>query len=215
MKSLLLAACLLLPLGATATPVTAAAPATADRAVEGRDYVLIDNGTPYRPLAGKIEVVEVFAYWCPHCADFDPVLTAWVRKLPADVRFNYIPAAIDPNDAFARGFFAAEGAGAVERTHAAVYRAVHHDGLLPHNATMAEIAWFYGQQGLDPVKMKAAMASPQVDALMQRARQFEVDIQLPGTPTMVVNGRYRITPRSHEDALRIADQLIAQLRAAH
>lgn len=197
---------LLLPLAAAAAEP--AAP------VEGRDYRVVENGAPYRPLDGKIEVVEVFAYWCPHCAEFQPSLDAWVRKLPGDVRFTYLPAAFDPNDAFARGFFAAERAGAVARTHDAMFRAVHHDGLLARNATIDEIAWFYGQQGLDQKAAKAAMLGPQVDALMQRAREFEIGIQLPGTPTMVVNGRYVITPRTHQDALRIADQLVARLRAA-
>lgn len=206
MKSVLLALCLLLPLAASA-----AEPAPL---VEGRDYRLIDDGAPYRPLDGKIEVVEVFAYWCPHCAEFQPALSAWVRKLPADVRFTYVPAAFDPDDAFARGFFAVERANAVARTHDAMFRAVHHDGLLPHNATIDEIAWYYGQQGLNSTAIKAAMVGPQVDALMRHARAFEVGIKLPGTPTMVVNGRYLITPRTHQDALRIADQLVAQLRAA-
>lgn len=212
MKSLLLALCLLLPLGAIAAPATPAAPAPA--AVEGRDYILIPDGQPYRPLAGKIEVVEVFAYWCPHCAEFQPLLAAWARKLPADVRFDYVPAAFDLNDAFARGFFAAERANAVARTHDGLFRAIHHDGLLARNATIDEIAWYYGQQGLNATAIKAAIVGPQVDALMQRARAFEVGIQLPGTPTMVVNGRYLITPRTHQDALRIADQLVTQLRAA-
>lgn len=208
MKSVLLAllCLLLLPLAAAA-----AEPAPL---VEGRDYRLIEDGTPYRPLDGKIEVVEVFAYWCPHCAEFQPELSAWVRKLPADVRFTYVPSAIDLGDAFARGFFAAERANAVARTHDPMFQAVHHDGLLAQNATINEIAWYYGQHGMNQAAIKAAMVGPQVDALMQRARAFEVGIQLPGTPTMVVNGRYLITPRTHEDALRIADQLVARLRAA-
>lgn len=193
-----------------------AAPA-ADEPVEGRDYIVVEGGQPYRPLGPgiKAEVVEVFAYWCPHCAELQPVLDPWVRALPRDVRFTYVPAAFDPNDAFARGFFAAEGKGAVDRTHALVYDAVHRKGLLARNATMDELAWFYGQQGLGQAAMKAAMTSPAVDALMARARAFEVGIQLPGTPTLLVNGRYLITPRTHEDALRIADQLIAKVRAAH
>ena len=209
-RGLLLVA-LMLPGLASAADAPAAAP------VEGVDYVVIDGGQPYRPLGPgiKAEVVEVFAYWCPHCAEFQPVLDPWVRALPKDVRFTYLPAAFDSNDAFARAFFAAEGKGAVARTHALVYDAVHHKGLLAHNATIDELAWFYGQQGLGQAAMKAAMTSPAVDALMQRAREFEVGIRLPGTPTMVVNGRYLITPRSHEDALRIADQLVARLRAAH
>lgn len=208
MKSLLLVLfSLLLPLAAIAAP---AQPAL----VEGRDYVLVENGAPYRPLAGKIEVVEVFAYWCPHCAEFQPLLAAWASKLPADVRFEYVPAAFDLDDAFGRAFFAAERAGAVNRTHDAMFRAIHRDGLLAHNASMDEIAWFFGQQGLDAKAIKASMAGPQVDAMMQRARAFELGTKMTGTPTMVVNGRYRITPRTHQDALRIANQLVAQLRAA-
>lgn len=202
---------LMLPGLASAADAPAAAP------VEGVDYVVIDGGQPYRPLGPgiKAEIVEVFAYWCPHCAEFQPALDPWVRALPKDVRFTYLPAAFDPNDAFARAFFAAEEKGAVARTHALVYDAVHHKGLLARNATIDELAWFYGQQGLGQAAMKAAMTGPAVDALMQRAREFEVGIRLPGTPTMVVNGRYLITPRTHEDALRIADQLVAKLRAAH
>lgn len=211
-KGMLLAALALpgLALAAGATP-------PAGEPVEGTDYLVIDGGQPYRPLEPgiKAEVVEVFAYWCPHCAEFQPVLDPWVRALPKDVRFTYVPAAFDANDAFARGFFAAEGKGAVARTHALVYDAVHHKGLLAHNASIDEIAWFYGQQGLGQAAMKAAMTGPAVDALMQRARAFEVGIRLPGTPTLVVNGRYLITPRTHEDALRIAMQLIAKVRAAH
>jgi thiol:disulfide interchange protein DsbA len=210
---------LLLPGLARALPAAApgAAPATADAPVEGRDYTVIPGGQRYRPLGPgeKVEVVEVFAYWCPHCAEFQPILAPWVSALPKDVRFTYVPAAFDPNDAFARGFFAAEDKGAVDRTHAGVYDAVHHAGLLAHNATIDELAWYYGRQGLGQEAMKAAMVGPSVDAKMQRAHDFEVGIHLPGTPTMVVDGRYLITPRTHEDALRIANQLIAMVRAAH
>ena len=53
--------------------------------VEGEDYELIAEPGPFAPLAGKIEVVEVFGYTCPHCAHFEPQLEAWAAKLPADV----------------------------------------------------------------------------------------------------------------------------------
>ena len=54
---------------------------------------------------------------------------------------------------------------------------------------------------------------PAVDALMQRARDYALGIQLPGTPTLVVNGKYLVTGSSHAEQLRIVDDLIAQLRA--
>lgn len=204
-------ASLLLPL---LLPFAAAAATSApDAPVEGRDYVLVDAG-PWKPLDGKIEVVEVFAYTCPHCAEFEPKLEAWVAKLPDDVRFQYLPAAYDPRDPFARAFFVAEQAGALGRTHAALFHAIHDEHLIARNATAGELAWFYGQHGIDQAKFRAALLAPAVDEQMKRAYDWAKAIQLPGTPTLVVNGRYRITARTHEAGLRIADQLIAQLRAA-
>ncbi len=202
--SLLLA--LLLPLAASA--------ATPTPLVEGRDYVVIDGGQPWQPLDGKIEVVEIFAYWCPHCAEFQPQLEAWSRKLPADVRLSYVAAVFDPGDNFARAFFAARQLGAAARTHDDVFRAVHVDGLLPRNASIDELAFYYGQHGLSRAGMKAAMVGPAVEAKLRAARDFGLRSGIEGTPTLIINGRYRLTPRTHEDAFRIADQLIAKLRKA-
>jgi protein dithiol oxidoreductase (disulfide-forming) len=199
---------LLLPLS-----VPAAAPVAAP--VAGEDYVLIDGGEPWQPLAGKIEVVEVFGYWCHHCAAFQPLVDTWKRALPADVRFSYVPAVFSDGDAYGRAYFAAEGAGALDRTHAALFRAIHDDRILATNATIDEIAWFYGEHGLVPAKMKVAMTSAATDAKLQRARDFSLRNGVESTPTLIIDGRYRVQGRTHADTLRIASQLIAQLRAAH
>lgn len=206
-KLFVLLACLLVAL-----PTLAAGAPPAP--VEGSDYVLIDNPQPYAPLDGRIEVVEVFGYWCPHCAEFQPQLSAWKRKLPRDVRFTYVPAVFEPGDSFARAYFAAEHFGVLDKTHDAMFPAIHVEGLLPKNASVAEIAAYYGQQGLDPAKVQAYMLSPAVDAKLEHARQFALHGGVEGTPTLIVDGRYRITARTHEDGLRIASQLIDQLRAA-
>ena len=207
--ALLLSLLLVLPTAAfTATAAVSAAP------VAGTDYVVIDNGQPYAPLAGKIEVVEVFGYWCSHCAEFQPTLSAWQRKLPADVRFTYVPAVFTAGDAFARAYFAAEHFRVLGKTHDAMFPAIHVAGLLPQNASVAEIAAYYGQHGLNATKAGAYMQSAAVDAQLEHAHQFALRSGVEGTPTLIVNGRYRVTARTHEDGLRIASQLIAQLRAA-
>ncbi|HEX2596535.1 MAG TPA: thiol:disulfide interchange protein DsbA/DsbL [Luteimonas sp.] len=203
-RLLILLSCLLFAL-----PVLAAAPP-----VEGTDYVLIDNGQPYAPLAGKIEVVEVFGYWCPHCAEFQPQLSAWKRTLPADVHFTYVPAVFTAGDNFARAYFAAEHYGILARTHDAMFPAIHVQGLLPLNASVPELAAYYATQGLDPAKAQAYMDSPEVEAKLEHARQFALHSGVEGTPTLIINGRYRITAATHADGLRIAGQLIDQLRAA-
>lgn len=195
---------LLLP--AAAFAATPAAP------VEGVDYVLIDGAQPYRPLQGKVEVVEVFAYWCPHCAQFQPMVDAWKRRLPQGVRFTYVPLATENGDPLSRAYFASEALGAVERTHAALFRAMHDDGTLPMNPSDGELQdWFVGQ-GLPAAKLKAAWNSPATAANLRHASAFEHAVDIEGTPTLVVNGRYRIISGDHEAMLRTADALIAMLQ---
>lgn len=192
-----------------------AAQAQSSVPVEGTDYVVIPGGQPWQTLKGKIEVVEVFAYTCHHCADFQPLVDAWKRKLPRDVRFSPVPAAFDPGDTYARAFFAAGHLGVLDRTHAELFRAIHGAHTVPMvNASADELAAFYRGQGVDAAKLKATMYSPAVDAEMQRARSFLLASGLQGTPTLIVDGKYRIQARTHQDALRIADQLIAMERAA-
>ncbi len=209
-KQSILLVCLVLVTALAAVGARAKTPAL----VDGTDYVVIADGQPYAPLAGKIEVVEVFGYWCSHCAAFQPQLSAWTRGLPADVRFTYVPAVFSAGDSFARAYFAAEHFGVLPRTHDAMFPAIHVDGVLAQNASVDEIATYYGQHGLDAAKAKAYMTTPQVDAKLAHAHQFALRSGVEGTPTLVVNGRYRILGTSHEDSLRIASQLIAQLRSA-
>ena len=64
---------------------------------------------------GKIEVVEFFCYWCPHCNSFEPALEAWVRKLPADVAFRRVPVAFSaPRSRTPGSIYALEAMGQLE-----------------------------------------------------------------------------------------------------
>lgn len=180
--------------------------------VAGQHYQLIEGGQPYRPVDGKIEVVEVFAYACGHCAHFQPLVNAWKSKLPADVRFSYVPLPVSRDDAFARGFFAAADAGALTRVHDALFAAVHDQQSVPKNPTSAELAAFYAKRGLDGKKIQAAMDSPAMADRLAQAYRFAARNQVPGTPALVVNGRYLILGDSYQALLQNADRLIVWLR---
>lgn len=202
---------LLLLLSALLAPLSAVA---ATPPVEGRDYALIEGGQPWQPGKNGIEVAEVFAYACHHCASFQPMVDAWKRKLPKGVRLTYVPLPYGRDDAFARGYFATESAGTLERVHARLFRAVHEQQALPRNPGIDELAAWYGEQGLDGAKLHTAMADPALAERLAAARQFAVRSGVEGTPTLVVDGRYRILGGSLEELLRKADAVIAQLRAA-
>lgn len=199
----------LLLLAATAFAAPPAAP------VEGIDYVPIDGGQPYRPLRGKVEVVEVFAYSCSHCADFQPRLDAWRHKLPRDVRFTFVPSAAVGSDPLSRAYFAIESLGAVETVHAALFRAIHDDGTMPGNPSDSELQQWLVGEGLPAAKLKAAWNSPAMVANLRRADDFEHAVDIEGTPTLIVDGKYRILGKSRDDQLRIMDALIASLRRQH
>lgn len=195
-------------------PATGAARAS-DGLVEGRDFVAIPGGQPLVAEPGKIEVVEVFAYWCHHCNNFEPQVAAWKRRQPADVAFRYLPAAFSRDDLYARAYFAADSLGALERTHEAAYRAIHAEGLLPQRgASAGEFATLYAGFGLDPVAFATAMRSPATDARMDASHAFIAAAGVQGTPTIIVNGRYRVIGKTFGDMLRTTDLLVARERAA-
>jgi len=181
--------------------------------VPGVDYVTIADGQPWTPLAGKIEVVEVFAYWCPHCAEFKPKLDAWIARKPANVRVAYVPAAFNADDPAARAYFAGLRAGVIPKAHDALFRAIHTDGTLPRNATVEEYAAFLAPFGAKAPALEASMHSAAVDADMKRARDFEMRTGVEGTPSLIVNGQYLILGEDHAEQLRILAQLLAQLSA--
>lgn len=214
-----------------ATPAEAAAP-TAPEApnnnpvvapqgpapVAGTDYVDIEGGQPWQPVAGKIEVVEMFNYICPACYSFDPTLRNWKAKQPADVKLVYVPAQFRPDFVpYAKAFFAAESLGIEEKSHQAVYEAIHLKHSIPAEGDPpdeAKVAAFYAQYGVSAEQFLNTMKSFAVTGRINKANQFMMRSKVEGTPTLIVNGKYLVKGRSWDDMLRIADHLIAKERAA-
>ena len=46
---------------------------------EGFEYRVLPTAQPVE-TKGKVEVIEFFWYGCPHCYDFEPDLSAWVKS---------------------------------------------------------------------------------------------------------------------------------------
>jgi len=184
--------------------------------VEGTDYVVIEDGQPFEPLDGKVEVVEAFGYTCPHCANFQPLVNAWKAQLPDDVRFTYVAAPFGGYwIPYAKAYYAAEAEGVLAQSHDAMFRALHIERSLPiQGASSEQIAQWYAKYGVDPKRFAATMDSFGTNAKLNRARQFLQRSGVDGTPSMVVNGRYKVTGRSLEDTLRITHQLVERERAA-
>ncbi len=202
---------------AEAPPAPAAGASAVTFAVQGEHYELIPGGQPFEPLDGKIEVVEVFNYVCPACAMFQPLVNNWKARLPADVRFTYVPAPFGGNwDPYVRAYYAAEAMGIADKAHDAVFQAIHVDRSLKGERgsdSPEDIARVYARFGADPAQFASTMASFTVNAKYGRAKQYIAQQRANSTPTIIVNGRYRIKARDFETMLENTDRVIAQVRA--
>ncbi|MGB3392944.1 MAG: thiol:disulfide interchange protein DsbA/DsbL [Stenotrophomonas sp.] len=201
-------------------PVPAQARLVGPEPVAGTDYVAIEGGQPIQPASGKIEVAEVFSYVCPACARFQPLVASWKAGLPSDVNFVYVPAMFGSYwDDYSRAYYAAEALGVQEKTHDALYAAIHIErtlnGELGSHDSPQDIANFYGKHGVDARTFLDTMGSFSVVAKANRAKQFIQRSKITGTPSLIVNGKYLVKGRSYEDMLRIADHLIARERASN
>lgn len=151
------------------------------------DYVAI----PPQPVATdeRIEVVEFFWYGCPHCHKLQPALEAWIKRKPADVELRRIPAAFRESWLpHARIYYTLEALGETERLHQSVYTALHQNKESLMNAN--ETADWAARNGIQPAQWLAAYNSPEVTREVEASKELTKAYAVPGTPSLVVDGRY-------------------------
>jgi protein dithiol oxidoreductase (disulfide-forming) len=183
-----------------------------------------EEGTHYVELqiplktstGGKIEVSEYFSYGCPHCYQFDPMITAWESRLPADVEFNRTPAIWNKDyQVYAQTYFAAEALEVVEKLHTPLFQAIHEQRKRLNDPKL--MAMFFSEFGIDPVDFARVYNSFGVRASVQQAEARGRAYRSGGVPAIIVNGKYRIEGQmagSNSNMLRIADFLIRKEREA-
>jgi len=177
----------------------------------GQDYDIIESGQRFTQN-DKVEVAEVFAYWCGGCAHIAPLIEGWKPHLPTGAHFIYIPLVGNPQDQFPRAFYAAEATGITHQVHSAVFRAIHIERSLRPNASSGDIAAFFAREsGTSAQDIQSTMESFAVNANLGRARQFAIRNGVDHTPMLIINGQYRVNGQTQQDQLRIADQIIAHL----
>ncbi|HEX8776873.1 MAG TPA: thiol:disulfide interchange protein DsbA/DsbL [Rhodanobacter sp.] len=227
----------------TATPAAAATTAAAAPAaapfvddgkwVEGKDYFRIDPAQPKAVATDKIEVVEVFSYACPACNSFHGAMDQIEKTLPADAVVHYLPAAFRPDEnwpVYQRAFYAAQALGVRAKAHDAFFDATWKTGETatydlstgrpkPKGAwpTIEDIAKFYAKFGVDPKEFVAVANSFSVNTKMKQADDLIKAYGVPGTPTIVVDGKYRFSPsdvHTVQRAIELTQWLVAKEAAA-
>ena len=182
----------------------------------GRDFDKTLQAIP-TDNPNKIEVAEVFWYGCIHCYHMDPILNAWVKKLPSDVAFKRVPGL--PQAAWApmaKAFYAMDDLKLSDKLHSALFDAIHKEKVLNPTDEVATIAWITQKSGLDKAKVEGAFKSFSMNNRLNQAAQFFKSSGATGVPSFIINGQF-ITSSTmaggNDQALKTVDYIVSNIRA--
>ncbi len=97
--------------------------------------------------------------------------------------------------------------------HDALYRAWNEDNMILVDED--KIADFVAQHGVDRAKFMAAYDSFTVQSKVARAKQMIRIYGIDGTPTLIVDGKYKIEGLQPEDTIRALKEVIVMARKNH
>jgi thiol:disulfide interchange protein DsbA len=162
-------------------------------------------GVNYRPLVpaqptdaapGKVEVVEVFWYGCPHCYGLDPFIESWRKSKPAYIEFKRVPVTWQAvHQSHAKLFYTLQALGKEEALHAAVFAEMHDNKNYmfmqgDEKETLHAQMTFAKAHGISETDFTNAYNSFTVQTDMAKADDLVHRYHVDGVPLLVINGKY-------------------------
>lgn len=182
----------------------------ADTYRAGKEYFVIEPPQP-TSTGDKVEVLEVFSYACPACNTFQPTMRKLKAALPANAEIAYLPASFRSDEdwpMFQRAFFTMQALDILDKAHEATFDAIWKaDGPLRISdaatnrpkkplPSIDDAARFYAQYGVTAEEFLGVANSFAINTKMKRADQQLKAYGVDSTPTVIVNGKYRVTGQS-------------------
>jgi protein dithiol oxidoreductase (disulfide-forming) len=180
---------------------------------EGREFRSISPSQP-TDSPKKIEVVEFFWYGCPHCAQLEPLLKEWVKKLPADVVFKKVHVQFQEVK-HQQLFFTLQAMGKAEELTDKVFYGIHVEkNRLDTPTRMAD---FLEPLGIKKADFLKTFESFSVKTAQSRATKMSETFKVDGVPAFAVNGKYYTAPSmagSNQNAIKAVEYLVDLERKA-
>jgi thiol:disulfide interchange protein DsbA len=191
----------------------------------GSQYLVLPVPQP-TDSGKKVEVIEFFAYYCPHCYAFEPALEAWVKTQGDNIVFKrvHVPggAGVLPQQ---RLFYTLDAMGLLNQYHQKVFDAMHQQHL--RLSSDEQVFDWVAQMGIDRAKFIDTYRSFGIQAKLRRASAMMDSYGVDRWPLVVIDGRF-ITSPSHagagapegtteaqqqQQALQVMDFLVAKAKA--
>jgi len=210
-------------LGLAAGSATLSASAAAPQA--GAQYLVLPSVQP-TDAGNKVEVIEFFAYYCPHCYAFEPALEAWVKKQGDNIVFKRVHiqggASVLPQQ---RLFYTLDAMGLLNQYHQKVFDAMHQQHL--RLSSDEQVFDWVAQNGIDRAKFVDTYRSFGIQAKLRRAGAMMDSYGVDRWPLVVVDGRFVTSPshagagapegtteaQQQQTALQVMDFLVAKAKA--
>lgn len=180
---------------------------------EGRQYIRLTQPIPISdPI--KIDVIEAFWYGCVHCYRLEPYIEPWIKTLAFDVNFRKVPALFGAEwKVHGQLYYTVRALSLDAKVDAAIFDSIHQkNGRLNDFDTMVK---FFNIYGVSEDQFMKAYQSFGVRNQLRQADALIRGAQLQGVPSLVVNGKYRISSDSAggaKEMLEVADFLIKKER---
>ena len=176
-------------------------------------YRVLETPQPTDVSNGAVQVREFFSYGCPHCADFEPVLSEWTGEMGERIEVVHTPVTFGRESwaVLARAYYAAQDLDILDQTHVALFEAIHDQGR--SFSSNEDVAAFYASVAdVTEADVLAAMNSFAVNTQLNRGERLVNAYRVPGTPAIGVAGKYLIDVRAaggQQGMLEVAESLVA------
>ncbi len=184
--------------------------AQADKYLAGVHYLEIARPLNIDTAPGRSgEVWVFFKYSCPACYQFHPHLRTWQATMTEDVVVKKIP--VFQPEFYSKAYYAAQQLQLDDQFHLDIYQRIHQHNQPPRSlADVAELATAYGVDAQAFIRMADSFA---VSGRINQGIRTAGQAQVPGTPIMVVNGRYLLSGKlvgSNTAMLQVAEYLLGK-----
>ena len=188
---------------------------------EGVHYELIEPAI-HTGVSDRVVVTEFFSYGCGHCYNFEPLLESFDARLPDGVMLQRTPVIWNNNPGMkllAKTYYAVEVLDVFEPVHGAVFNAIHRQRK--RLSSPQAVKAVFVENGVSDSDFDRAFGSFGIDSMVRQAAARTEGARINGTPSLMVNGKYRIDTRqagSQANMLKIAaflaDKELARLAGA-
>ncbi len=161
---------------------------------EGVNYSVVKPVQTTDAPAGKVEVIEFFGYWCPHCNDFEPVMSDWAKRNEAKVATVYVPIPLGfragAESGLQRLYYTLDVLGKEKELRRKVFSSIHVDHTLPTSPDTGTMAAWAEKNGIDKKKFIDTYNSFTVQTKVNRANQMAAAYGVTGVPMLGIGGKY-------------------------